>query len=226
MKTSSRVKIDRGENLCEQLPRRADERPPGFVFGRARRFADAHQVRVRIALARHGIRRRRVERTPRARRDVLPRASSSESSAAIGPPNSSRRRRADRNPGSDRHDRRRRRLRAPASPVRRTKCRSALGAPAAVTGRTGRRGPPVHRSPASRSAQRRRLAESARQSLGSRGARASAPLFDVARDRRCRLPASRRRQAAASPRRPSCGRARAPSRPSRAAARGSGGAVL
>ena len=47
MNTSSRAQVDRGENLREQLPRRADERPPGLVLVRARRFADAHQVRVR-----------------------------------------------------------------------------------------------------------------------------------------------------------------------------------
>src|SRR6185437_9108467 len=30
-------KSDRRENFCEQLPRRADERPSGFIFRRARR---------------------------------------------------------------------------------------------------------------------------------------------------------------------------------------------
>ncbi|HEY9226150.1 MAG TPA: hypothetical protein VIP11_05855 [Gemmatimonadaceae bacterium] len=63
--------IDRRENFCEQLTRSADERTSRFIFSRARSFADAHELRLRIAVARNGVRRGRVERTLRARRDVF-----------------------------------------------------------------------------------------------------------------------------------------------------------
>ena len=64
------LEIDRRENLGEQLARGADERTAGFVFGGARRLADAHQLCVGIALAGHGVDGRAVERAARARRDV------------------------------------------------------------------------------------------------------------------------------------------------------------
>src|SRR6185437_942939 len=56
------LQIDGAEYFCEQLPRRADERAAGFIFGRAGRFADAHEVGVRIALPRDRIGRRGIER--------------------------------------------------------------------------------------------------------------------------------------------------------------------
>src|SRR5512133_3296640 len=46
--------VDRRQDLGQQLTRRADERSPRLVLVLARRLADAHEVRVRVALARHG----------------------------------------------------------------------------------------------------------------------------------------------------------------------------
>ena len=63
--------IHRRENLCEELAGGTHERQPFFIFGRARRLADDHQARVRIALTRNRIRRRCIQRTARARRDGL-----------------------------------------------------------------------------------------------------------------------------------------------------------
>src|SRR5690348_4740286 len=59
------------QNLLEQLPGLADERPARFILGRARGFAHEHEVSARIAFTGHGILGRRVERAACARRDGL-----------------------------------------------------------------------------------------------------------------------------------------------------------
>src|SRR5262245_28943528 len=43
--------IDGRKNFCEQLSSRADKWPSCLVFRGARRFTDAHQLRVRVAFA-------------------------------------------------------------------------------------------------------------------------------------------------------------------------------
>ena len=84
MNTSSRVQIDRGENLRRGAGRPAPTNgSPVLVLVGARRLADAHEVRVRVALARHRIRSpsrragsactsRRRRRSPRASRASRP----------------------------------------------------------------------------------------------------------------------------------------------------------
>src|ERR1035437_5226826 len=63
--------IDGGEDLRQQLSRRADERPPGLVLGGARSLADTHEAGVRISFTRDRILGPGMQRTRGARRDGL-----------------------------------------------------------------------------------------------------------------------------------------------------------
>src|SRR5262245_45645656 len=65
------LQIHGGENLCEQLTGGADERETLLVFCGPRRLADDHEIRVRVSLSGHGVRRGRVQRATRARGDAL-----------------------------------------------------------------------------------------------------------------------------------------------------------
>src|SRR5215213_4629521 len=65
------LEVDRGEDLVEQLARLSHERLSLLVLVRSRRLAHTHEIRVGTAHTRHGIGRRRVERTAATARDHL-----------------------------------------------------------------------------------------------------------------------------------------------------------
>src|ERR1051325_7659005 len=56
------LELDRFENLRQQLSSRADELPSRFIFGRARRFADHHEIRAGVSFTWNWIERGRVQR--------------------------------------------------------------------------------------------------------------------------------------------------------------------
>src|SRR5689334_5233697 len=63
------AQVNGGENLGKQLTRCTDERESLLVFVFPWCFADAHELRGRTSLSRHGLGRGSIERTLRALRD-------------------------------------------------------------------------------------------------------------------------------------------------------------
>ena len=231
MNTSSRGRLIAARIFVSSWPACADERHALLVLVRARRLADAHEVGVRIAVAGHRIRRRRVERAARALGDGARRSRRACRAWTAGSPNSAR---------DSRRRRRGPRVRPRAATPRRPLCVQAhvsrgasatladSGAEAAlVDGDVGHRlrlsarravAPGSGAPPAARIAARQSLRRRRTHRLPRATCRTHHP------SRSCARPASRRR-AAASASSTLSESSTSSARPARAAARDSGAAL-